>query len=130
MLISLYLLKILFYIFVIMIIICLILIIKKKVNSCNTKRFIKQYLKYDNISIDENNNLIVLLQVNISDLWDKKTYTFNIGSNTFEIPIYRLKLCSSQKIVLYKKGISKINTLDIYDINNKSDIIINISIYF
>jgi DnaJ domain len=82
----------------------------------------------DNITIDKNNNLLVSLQVSIKDLWNKEYYHFLIEERKFEIPVSQLRLCSSQTITLYRRGISKINTLDIYDINYKSDIIITMSI--
>jgi len=84
----------------------------------------------ENISIDENNNIhITINDISIYDIWNKEFYPFYIGKTKFEIPVHRLKMCSTpQTVILYKKGISKINTLDIYDIHNKSDIIINVNI--
>jgi hypothetical protein len=69
-----------------------------------------------------------ILKFNISDIWVKEYLEFNLGKQTFEFSTDELKLTKNQTIVLKKQGISRINTNDIYDISNKSDIILNIAL--
>lgn len=82
-----------------------------------------------NIKIDDNNNIITNIDVHVNEIWNKNTFSLSIGSNNFEIQTKKLKLCNKQTITLYRRGISRINTVDIYDISIKSDIIVNINLY-
>jgi hypothetical protein len=82
----------------------------------------------ENVSIDNNNNIHIILKYNITDIWEKEYLEFNLGKQTFEFSTDELKLTKNQTIVLKKQGISRINTNDIYDISNKSDIILNIAL--
>ena len=82
-----------------------------------------------NIKIDDNNNIIVDCPIFLEDILEKDRFSIVIGNNTFEVLTNRLKVCKYQTIILYRKGISRINTIDIYDISLKSDIILNISLH-
>jgi DnaJ-class molecular chaperone len=82
----------------------------------------------DNITIDNKNNIIISETFNITDIWNKEKLEIEIGSKIFAIEIENLKMTKQQCIVLEKKGISKINTSDIYDISKRADILINITI--
>ena len=82
----------------------------------------------ENIEIDKNNNIIVYEKLNINEIWDKEILFINIGERVFEIHRERLLLKKKQQLLLNSMGISKINTCDIYDISNKSDIIIHLEI--
>jgi len=82
----------------------------------------------DNVSIDENNNLHVNLSLKIADLLENENIYFSLGKANFAFESSELKVARSQKIILDKKGISRINTMDVYDISRKSDIILNITI--
>ena len=80
----------------------------------------------NNISIDNNNNIIVLLHYNVKEIWNNDIVYFNIGNKNFSITKDEIKLLKEQIIILKNKGISKINTKDIFDISNKSNIIIKL----
>lgn len=81
----------------------------------------------DNIEIDDNNNLIVTLEksLNIS-LLENTSIKLNIGKNVYDIPLDHLKLKKEQIYVFYKCGISHIDENNIYNIENKGDIIVKI----
>lgn len=81
----------------------------------------------DNVEIDEDNNLIITQRISItSSLFVEKTKTINIGDYSFELPIDQLFVRQFQTFILRGKGISKIVENNIYEINDKSDIIIKI----
>lgn len=82
----------------------------------------------DNVKIDDNNNILINVEFYINDIWEKDKFSIIIGNNTFLIQTNKLKLCKHQTIVLYKQGIPRINTLQIYENSNKSDIMINIKL--
>lgn len=88
----------------------------------------------ENVMIDEDNNLIVNLYIPFSiSLLDEIYIIFNLGKQVFNIPIGDLKFKIIQTYVLKDKGITKIkendniSDTDIYDVSNKSDIIIKIN---
>jgi len=77
-----------------------------------------------NVSIDENNNIIVKLKDNITNIWNNDHIIFFIGSREFSFSKSLVKLLKKQYISLFNQGISKINTNNIYDVSKKSNIII------
>ena len=88
----------------------------------------------ENVMIDEDNNLIVNLYIPFSiSLLDEIYIIFNLGKQVFNIPIGDLKFKIIQTYILKDKGITKIkendniSDTDIYDVSNKSDIIIKIN---
>lgn len=82
----------------------------------------------DNISIDENNNIHANLSLKLQNLLDNEFIYFSLGKANFTFESCQLKVMRNQKIVLDKKGISRVNTVDVYDVSRKSDIILNITI--
>jgi hypothetical protein len=62
------------------------------------------------------------------DIWNRESIEIKLGSQIFTIEMEKLKMAKHQSIILEKKGISKINTANIYDISKRADIIINITI--
>lgn len=86
-------------------------------------------LLHENSWIDENNDLHIKLSYSITDIFGKKTVAFELGKKVFELSVTDMKLVESQEMVLPKQGISKINTNDIYDISDKSDIIVHVSLH-
>ena len=78
----------------------------------------------DNIKIDSNNNIITNITLNINELLDQEIYNFNLCGKVFEIKISELKIKKYQKYIIYKEGIARINTKDIYNIEIRSNIII------
>ena len=88
----------------------------------------------ENVIIDEDNNLIVNLYIPFSiSLLNEIHFVFYLGKQEFNIPIIDLKLKINQTYILKDKGITKIkendniSDTDIYDISNKSDIILKIN---
>jgi curved DNA-binding protein CbpA len=82
----------------------------------------------DNIKIDEENNIHVCLKYTIKELWSLEMIEINLGNRTFLIERQKLFLIEFQQIIMKKEGISKINEENIYDISEKSDIIVHIYI--
>ena len=83
----------------------------------------------DNVSIDENNNLLVDLELNdcnLTTLFDSVVIPVNLGKKTFEIPIDALHIKRVQNYVLYNEGISQIIEKDTYNTSKKANIIFNI----
>jgi hypothetical protein len=80
----------------------------------------------DNIRIDTSNNIEMEIKWGISEIWDKTNLFIYIGCNTFYILREQLLIREYQTVRLYRKGISKINTRDVYDVSNKTDIILHI----
>jgi curved DNA-binding protein CbpA len=83
-----------------------------------------------NVEIDEDNNLIITERILItsitSSLFKSPTRNIKVGDYSFELPLDQLYLRPFQTYILRKKGISKISETDIYEIEDKADIIIKI----
>ena len=84
----------------------------------------------DNIKIDDDNNLIVDLEIyayqDLSDMIiNNQDISFNIGDELFSIPLSELYLRKEQYYRLKGKGLVNIKK-DLYDLSDKSDIIIRI----
>lgn len=82
----------------------------------------------ENVTIDNKNNIYVKLNCSILDIWEKGRVEFKLGKNTFTVSADKLRITKNQVHVLEKKGISKINTTQIYDVSKQGDIIIDIEI--
>ena len=81
----------------------------------------------ENITIDENNNIIVELNTFFSfSLFEQESILFLLGEKQFYIPISQLYLRRKQTFYLKNQGLSKIYENDIYNVNEKNDIIIKI----
>jgi curved DNA-binding protein CbpA len=85
-----------------------------------------------NITIDDNNNLIVKIEFDSNRLPnliinDGKIF-FNIGKKEFYVPVNKLYMKQTQYYRIKNEGLSKINENDIYDVSTKSDIIVNINL--
>lgn len=76
------------------------------------------------ITINEHNVIHVYLSVKYDSLLDKTEIKFNLGKNIFHIPVKNLYIQKYQSYTFSKLGISKINNDDIFNITNKSDIIV------
>jgi len=83
-----------------------------------------------NITIDENNNLHIKINFNSTTIpnliLNNETFIFNIGKKEFSIPVDKLYMKLNQYYRIKGEGLSKINEDDIYDVSEKSDIIVNI----
>jgi hypothetical protein len=86
-----------------------------------------------NITLDENNNIYTEVTITYDDLKFlfkiEKPIVIRIGSKRYEIPFSNLYIKREQFYRIKNEGISKMKK-DIYDINEKSDIIVKITIEF
>jgi hypothetical protein len=81
----------------------------------------------ENVIFDENNNIIIKLFIPFTHkLLQDKYISFLLGERIFDIPIHHILLRKNQTYYFKNKGISRINEDDIYDINEKGDVIVNI----
>ena len=83
----------------------------------------------NHLTIDSDNNLHIYLKTSISTILQNKKIEFKILNETLTIPSFKLNIIKNQIHVLERKGISKINDLDIYDDKEKADIIVHIELY-
>ena len=81
-----------------------------------------------NIDVDENNNIHIYIDYNIHDIWNLPLVNVNCHTECLPIQVSSLKLVENQTIMFAKKGITKINTKDIYDITKKGDVYIHIKL--
>jgi hypothetical protein len=84
----------------------------------------------ENIEIDRENNIIIYENFNIENILNKEIISINIRERIFVINREQLLLKKEQIVILYGMGISKINSNNIYDISNKSNIIVYLTINF
>lgn len=82
----------------------------------------------DNVSMDDKNNIYISATFDIKEILNKEVIKVGIGKREFEISPCDLMIKPYQTIILKGKGISKINTVDIYDISKKSNILVNITL--
>jgi hypothetical protein len=81
----------------------------------------------NNIIIDDDNNILTELSINHSDLFNNESIKVNIGEKTFDIFLSNLYIKREQIYVIKNAGISKQKN-NIYDISEKTDIIVKINI--
>jgi len=82
----------------------------------------------DNVRIDEKNNIHVELSYGVHELWDQPVVEFYLGKKRLCFNTDQLYLRKHQTIVLCRQGISNINVDNIYDISNKSEVVIHLDI--
>lgn len=81
----------------------------------------------ENITIDENNNIHILLRVSFTfSLLEQKSILFFLGEKGFTIPLEDLKMQRFQTIILRRQGISKVIDNDIYNVEEKGDIVVRL----
>ena len=86
-----------------------------------------------NMTIDDDNNIQIetVLNYELLDLHEKiihnETLNINIGDKVYKIPFANLYMKREQYYRIKNNGLSKIKR-DIYDISEKTDIIVKISI--
>ena len=83
----------------------------------------------NNIDIDDKNNIHIYVHYDIHDIWGKEFMYIECDNFSIPIKVDTLKLIPTQTIIVVKKGITKINTKQIYDISKKSDIYITIKLH-
>lgn len=84
----------------------------------------------DNMMIDEDNNLHVTINIEWSDcfLSTKQNIEVNIGNKKILVPVKELFIRQEQYYRIKGNGLSQINENDIYDVDDKCDIIFKIII--
>ena len=80
------------------------------------------------IYIDSNNDIYIDIRMKIADLLEKRCIEFEIGGKNFMINAAALNIKNNQTYVLHGTGIPVINTKNMYDISDKSSIIVNIEL--
>ena len=85
----------------------------------------------ENITIDEDNNLYIEVNLNVSDispfLSSSKNMKVFLGKKELDIPLYNLYIRNTQLYRIKSQGLTKIKENDIYDISEKCDIIVKIN---
>jgi len=81
----------------------------------------------ENIKIDEENNILVELTIRKNELFSTDIIRYEYEGLSFEIPFNRLFIKREQTYKFFKSGIMKI-TDDIYNVSDKSDIIVCVKI--
>ena len=83
----------------------------------------------DNVTIDEHNNIHVTIYKQLNEIdMTNNCVSFKLGKHQFELPREELFLKSSQYYVMREKGTSQIDPINMYNIENKSDIIVKLLI--
>jgi hypothetical protein len=87
----------------------------------------------ENMTIDEDNNIHVLLELDgvyLLDLIKADTIFVSllIGTRDFSIPLNKLHMKKEQIYRFFKQGIANVIENDMYNISSKSDIIVKIQI--
>ena len=82
----------------------------------------------NNIDIDDNNNIIINKEFYIKDIMNKEKIQFKIGEKIFEIDNKKIQLYERQRVILYNKGVSKIDCNHILDNTRRSNIVLNITL--
>lgn len=83
----------------------------------------------ENITLDNDNNLVINIYINSSEIFNiEKINCGKYGDSDIYIPVNELKIVKIQKYVFKNIGVSTINYNDIYDNENKSNIIFIIHI--
>ena len=84
----------------------------------------------DELTIDENNNIYITKEIQFDDLkqmiFINNFVSLEIGEKCFSIPLEKLYMKKEQIYRLKGQGISQIIENDIYNVKNKSDIIVKI----
>ena len=80
----------------------------------------------DYISLDQYNNLYFNLSINLKSILNDDNITINIANNRFIIPVNELYIKKYQRYIFRERGISLINTNDIYNVENRANIYIDI----
>ncbi len=80
------------------------------------------------VAIDTKNNITMSMKLVAIDLIGKSTYDISVYGRNFTICPAELKLVPVQTVVLKNVGISQINRRDIYNVAERANIILNISL--
>jgi len=82
----------------------------------------------ENISLDDNNNILITIYESISNIINQEYIQSPVGTKCYYIPVKELKIRKTQKHIIKKQGISIIHSDNVYDNSEKSDIVFIIHI--
>jgi len=82
-----------------------------------------------NIFIDHLNDIYIDIRFKIDGLLEKKNIEYKFGNNILYIPVHELCIKKKQLYILKNQGIPIIDLYDIYNVDNKSNIIFTIELY-
>ena len=82
----------------------------------------------EHITIDSNNNIIVNLSTKIKGLITAEKINFKLCDKSFDIPCEDLKIKKTQRHIFKKKGIPTINQNDIYNVSERSNVIVHLTL--
>jgi hypothetical protein len=86
----------------------------------------------EDIQIDEDGNIYCEIHISIDAMreliFEEEDIDFYIGKKQFFIPLKELYIQKKQYYRIKKMGLSKINEKDIYDVSERSDIIVQINV--
>ena len=85
-----------------------------------------EHILPDCLEIDENNNLYLKLETNLKDIMNDDKIKINISDKSFEVLVNKLFIKKYQRYTIVGKGISLINTKNIYNIDYRGNIYIDI----
>lgn len=77
----------------------------------------------ENISLDDNNNILITIYESISNIINQEYIQSPVGTKCYYIPVTELKIRKTQKHIIQKQGISIIHSDNVYDNSEKSDIV-------
>ena len=80
------------------------------------------------IYIDTNNDIYIDIRMKIADLLEKQCIEFEVGGKNFRISAEALYIKNNQTYVIPHAGIPTINSKNVYDMSDKSSIIVNIEL--
>ena len=80
----------------------------------------------DNVEIDEYNNVRVDVWFRITDIWQKEVVDVVVANRTFQLYPANLRLVAEQQVVLKQCGIPEINTKQVYSVDKKMDVILQV----
>jgi len=94
----------------------------------------------ENVTIDRDNNLHVYLTYKLLDIWEGRMgmvdgdresgwVKFYLGLRRFLIPASQICMRENQTVVLVGQGISRICHTDVYDVSQRGDVVVHLSIY-
>lgn len=84
----------------------------------------------ENYEVDYYNNLYLNHRVKLLDILHEKYIIIDILNQKYEIPVEELKIKQKQKYTIKEKGILKINNFDMFAIDKRADIIVNLELEF
>jgi len=82
----------------------------------------------DHITIDNINNITINLTTKIKGLLTSEKISFCLGGKVFEIPCSELLIKKNQLYIFNKMGASKINHNEIFNVSDRSNIIVNLTL--